>query len=93
MFTCCSLTNAHNVLQELLNMMADVNVHDNMQNTPLIWAAFLARSEVMKILLRYSMCMCNGLSSVCQLGAVLSPGMVLMCKRQTVKGGRHSTGL
>ena len=48
-------------------MMADVNVRDNMQNTPLIWAGFLARSEVMKILLRYSMCMCNELSSVCQL--------------------------
>ena len=45
-------------------MQADVNVHDNLHNTPLIWTAFLARSEVMKILLRCTTSNIDALQSV-----------------------------
>lgn len=40
-------------LQVLLQAEADVNIRDSSGYTPLLWAAFQAKSEVMKVLLKY----------------------------------------
>ena len=64
-------------MQALLQSDADVNIRDSTSYTPLLWAAFQAKLEVMKVLLKYVPCLPlekrlakkNKLSFVCRNGA------------------------